>query len=152
MSDCRYPGCTTRPTIDVADDEAWCRKHAHWEADRSQRIYVMERDGRECQRCHAPAHDRAHLLPRGNRYVKYEPENAVALCRPCHVIVDGSPALRTAWVMDRWPGRLERLWNLEAAGERRGDSVDLAAILRGYRETALTPAEMAAYRSGKWLG
>jgi 5-methylcytosine-specific restriction endonuclease McrA len=154
---CSWYVCTRRATVHVSADEHYCRSHAAKVADKAARSFVMERDRRTCQRC--GSQDRplqaAHLIPRGQRFIHWEPENIVALCsgvNGCHEFLDARPATRTTWALDRWPGRIERLWALEAQGERRGDGVDLAAVIRGFREQELSPEEMERYRSGAWLG
>ena len=151
MTACRYPGCTTRPTVKVDADEAWCRSHARQEADRLLRQFVMERDQRICQRCGGSAHDAAHLIPRARApYLHWITQNVVALCRSCHAALDGSPAVRTVWTEARYPMLLERLWTMQLRAEGDGLHVDLGQVIKGLREPELTPAEAARYEAGEW--
>ncbi len=152
MRSCRYPGCPTEPRVLVSEEEAWCKRHARSEADRLLRAFVLDRDRRICQRCGGGAHDAAHLIGRGRApFIHWELENVVALCRPCHVHLDEHPAERDVWIEARFPGVPGRLRALQARAEGQGRSVDLAAVIRGFGERDLTPAEMAAYKSGAWI-
>lgn len=153
MNECRFPGCRKRVTVQVSDAEWWCDTHARGEADRALRQYVMERDGRVCQRCGGGAHDAMHLIPRGRApFLHWQPENVVAGCRPCHQALDGSPASREIWTEARWPGRLEWLQTRQLLAERYAVRVDVGAAIRELREgpPVLRPVDVAAYGEGRW--
>lgn len=154
IAGCSYTDCRVAGTVEIHEDERYCREHAEWVADKLAREHVLSRDHRTCLCCGAKwALEWAHIIGRGARYIKWEPENAVTLCHGCHEHFTGHRALFTAWIAEKFgPSRYDRLMSLEAAGERQGDSVDLAAVIRGFREVRLTPAEIQRYRSGAWLG
>lgn len=123
------------------------------QADAAARAYILERDRWTCQHCDKPGTDWAHIHGRGARYIRHEPDNAVTLCRGCHWYFTTHPAQWRRWIAERYgPDRWDGLLRLEAAGERRGASVDLRAVIRGFRERDLSAAEIETYRSGAWLG
>jgi hypothetical protein len=152
MTACAWSRCTIAPRVHVEDGESYCRPHALAIADQSARTYVIERDMDTCQRCgRQGGNEWAHIVSRGARYIRHDPQNALAFCRGCHVWFTDHPAAFFLWVEERWPHRRERLYEAEARGERRGDSVDLAAVIRGFRDPALTAVELERYESGAWL-
>ena len=126
------------------------------QADRLAREFVLERDGYRCQVCGRSRDlEWAHIITRGmgggNRHLRWDPDNAVTLCHPDHAYFTSVDS-RTwrAWVAehfgaDHWDGLKRR----QAEAERRGDKVDVAAVIAFYRER-LTPAESERYREGDW--
>lgn len=146
------PGCDTWPMVRVSWDEWYCTKHARTVADRLCRIFVMERDRYTCRRCEGPATDWAHILTRAAApALRWEPDNSLGLCRMCHVYFHMHPARFEAWISDRYgPDRWDELHRRQADAERRGDHVDHAAVIRGFRERGLTAVEMERYASGRW--
>lgn len=74
------------------------------------RLSILERDGGRCQYpgCGDPATDVHHIAPRStNPELKYEPDNLLSLCRPCHTTVGDSPTLAHALGLHAfsWEGR-----------------------------------------------
>ena len=120
-------------------------------ADRMVRSFVLRRDGR-CLMCGTEEKlEWCHIISRGAPYIRWEPTNAVTLCHRDHMWFTAHPAAFKDWVRDRYgPDRWDDLLRMEAERERRGDHVDIAAVIRGFREYDLTPAERERYRSGIW--
>lgn len=150
-----YLGCDVlEATVHVDDLEDYCRPHAMLTADRLAGDYVRERDQNTCQRCgvYGLSLDWAHILGRGARYIRHDPENALSLCRQCHERTESRRAEFNAWLDERWPGRRDALHRQEADGLRSGHSLDFAAIIRSFRETTLTRADRRALDSGDWIG
>ena len=58
--------------------------------DRAFSDFIRARDGWRCRRCrapHLPPHrgiQCAHIFTRANRGIRVDPDNALALCKPCH--------------------------------------------------------------------
>lgn len=142
-----------RPRIRVSDGIDYCKAHALVEAKRLVRTLVIERDRDTCQRCgHQGGCDWAHLLSRGAApFLILEPANAIALCRRCHTAAHYAPALFEAWVVERWPGRLDELRARRTARERFGTRLELGKVIRELGPD-LTPADRERYYSGAWLG
>lgn len=114
---------------------------------------VMDRDERRCQKCGGPAHDVHHIVTRGAApWLKYDLENLIALDRDHHSEAHLYPATFMVFLGEKWPGRWNRMWEKNRLAERRGASVDLGATIRDLRDPALSPADVARYESGSWLG
>lgn len=148
-------GCPARDaTVHVGELEDYCRTHAMLVADKAAGDYVRERDRNTCQKCAAQGNslDWAHVLGRGARYVRHDPENALTLCRKCHEWSERNRAAFNAWFDERWPGRRDAMHRQEAAGLRSGHSLDFAEIIRNLRDTTFTRADRRAYDSGDWIG
>jgi|SRR6185436_3035401 len=69
-------------------------------ADELFSLYVRHRDNYTCQRCklyvQPPTNEIhcAHYHSRAKRSVRFDEENAIALCRKCHLYFDGNSWLR----------------------------------------------------------
>ena len=73
--------------------------------------YIRERDKWSCQRCgrsynkYSPNARRAlhcsHYIGRGNWSVRFEPNNAVALCYGCHRLFGADPHAHTEFIKKR---------------------------------------------------
>lgn len=76
------------------------------ELDADARRRVFQRD-EVCQRCHV--HERAiqwaHMITRRNLSLRWEVDNALALCGGCHLWFDGNPLLSADWFQKNWPER-----------------------------------------------
>lgn len=65
--------------------------------------YIRTRDHWTCRRCRAPHQlphrgiQCAHLFTRANKGIRYHPDNAVALCKPCHAYFTFRKEEWTAW-------------------------------------------------------
>jgi hypothetical protein len=123
-------------------------------ADRLAREHVFARDHYRCLVCGTDKNlEWAHIITRNSRYLRWETSNAVTLCRKDHAYFTEHPAAFKAWIgatfgPRHWDGLLRR----QAEAERRGDSVDIQAVIRGFNEHDLDAAELERYRSGAWLG
>ena len=132
--------CKTRPTTFVSDEERYCKTHAKEVADRWVGLAVKERDHWTCQSCSRTAHvveiQYAHVISRGARYIQFELENAMALCKDCHYRYTLKPAQWSVFLAETRPGLHDRMALLEAERQRRGGHVDLAELIREYRARA----------------
>lgn len=69
-------------------------------ADKLFSDFIRLRDGYKCQRCHIqiqpPTKDIqcAHFHSRSKKSVRFEPNNALALCIKCHMYFDGNSSWR----------------------------------------------------------
>ncbi len=60
-------------------------------------LYIRTRDKWTCQRCfveypeNAPGLHCSHFWGRGNRSVRFDPENAIAACFKCHQVLGSNP-------------------------------------------------------------
>lgn len=73
--------------------------------DAMAREIVKARAGGKCERCGAVAPlDWAHIFVRAKHNARWLPENALAMCRPCHTYTGDHPATFMAWLAD-WKGR-----------------------------------------------
>jgi hypothetical protein len=128
--------CKRRAPVIVSETERYCRSHAREMADRAAREFVLKRDWWTCQNCSsgAPGLQWAHVISRGARYIRHEPNNAMALCGKCHLNFTLKPALWSVWLATNRPGLHDRMALLEAAGQRSGHTIDLAQVIRDYRE------------------
>jgi 5-methylcytosine-specific restriction endonuclease McrA len=130
-------------------------------ADKLAREHVLNRDGYHCVCCGKDGEtamrwtgsglEWAHILSRGARHLRWEPDNAVTLCRGDHAYFTEHPREFRRFIAEKFgPDHWDGLKLRQAQAERRGDSVDVEAVIRGFRELTLTPAEMETYRSGAW--
>lgn len=123
-------------------------------ADHLAREFVLKRDHYHCRCCGKDgALEWCHILTRAARHLRWEPDNAVTLCHGDHAYFTDHPEQFRRFIAeilgpDHWDGLKLR----QAQAERRGDRVDVEAVIRGFRELTLTPAELETFRSGAWLG
>lgn len=65
---------------------------------------VKARARGKCERCGKAAPlDWAHIFVRAKHSSRWDPDNALALCRPCHDFTGDHPATFMAWLAD-WKG------------------------------------------------
>lgn len=70
---------------------------------------VRERDGR-CLSCGSTDFLQcAHIISRSYKAIRTDFDNAVALCRRCHVRYTHQPLEWKDWVEAHWPGRWDEL-------------------------------------------
>jgi hypothetical protein len=96
---CQVPKCR-RLMFQVVDGIRYCVKHT---ADRLIGNLVRARDGGVCRNCGAPppegsVNDWAHVHSRGKLAIRWDPDNAVTLCRRCHWYF--GPTHREEW--EQW--------------------------------------------------
>lgn len=71
--------------------------------------YIRARDGR-CQNCGSTQHLQcAHLIGRDYKSIRTDEDNAVALCRRCHMGFTHRPLEWRKWIDESFPGRYDRL-------------------------------------------
>lgn len=129
---CSRARCKRRASVHLADS-ALCRTHAVALADKLVADAVKSRD-RRCLSCGATERLQwAHIISRQATYIRWDPENSIALCARCHHRFTLRPGEWAAWVESRWPGRLSELARRQAEGEARGGHVDIAEVIRAYR-------------------
>jgi 5-methylcytosine-specific restriction endonuclease McrA len=118
----------------------YCASHATKIADTLFSLMVRERDGR-CLNCSARSGLQcAHLVSRRYRAVRWNPDNAVALCFRCHKGFTEHPIEWRAWVDDNlaeepyevYAARLVRLED-EAL---HGEVPDVGEVIEGLRQAA----------------
>jgi len=78
------------------------RKHAA--ADRKWSKAVRERDGHTCQRCSRPAGESAHIIRRGYKATRLNPDNGLALCHACADYLTRHPNEWREWLEKYMPG------------------------------------------------
>jgi 5-methylcytosine-specific restriction endonuclease McrA len=109
------------------------------QADQLFSRIIRERDGR-CMHCGTGSNLQcAHIISRSYKSIRTLEDNAVALCRSCHVRFTHRPLEWEAWVQEQFPGRWERL-KVEALKYERvdwqGERDRLKAILENLEEAA----------------
>jgi len=136
---CSWGHWVSRLVVIVAPDETYCRSHGARIADGIVGRVVKVRDGR-CVACGSGRSieelEWAHVHVRGARYIRWDPENAVALCHGCHAWYGEHPRDWRAFIERRSPGLWTRLVHREIAGERSGASIDVAEVIRRFRVAA----------------
>ena len=141
---CTIRGCKRRPYI----GGEWCISHAKSLADRLFSVYIKHRD-EFCQRCGSTQNlDCSHHITRGRLATRYDPQNAVAHCRACHLLFTHTPALHTEWIVRRlgqyqWELLLDRAYGpRDENGVRhqpdanRPDYASVISLYRGFFEDA----------------
>jgi hypothetical protein len=130
-------------------------------ADKLAREFVLERDGARCVCCGTDAFgslggswhgslEWAHIISRGARHLRWDPDNAVTLCHGDHAYFTDHPVRWRHFIAKTYGGdRWDDLKRRQAEAERRGDKVDVQAVIAFYRDR-LTPKEADAYRNGEW--
>lgn len=89
------------------------------QADAAFSKLIKWRDGHLCQRCESPEHPQcAHLVSRSYKSIRTEMDNAVTLCRSCHMFFTHHPLEWEVWCEEMWPGRLEQLKTRALAYQR----------------------------------
>jgi len=96
--------------------------------------YVRSRDSYTCQRCkkyYEPptrAIHAAHIFSRRHRGVRWDPENAIALCHGCHTFFTGDPEYFTEWVENRIGSNAYNLLKFKARKTTKYTKFDLSQI------------------------
>jgi 5-methylcytosine-specific restriction endonuclease McrA len=78
---------------------------------------VRQRD-KQCQRCGTTENLQcSHVLPRTFISVRWNPENAIALCYRCHIYWwHKYPHEAVAWFDAKWPGRYQAMRDITNLG------------------------------------
>jgi len=138
---CTVRGCTRRPHI----GSEYCITHGKRLADSLFAAFIVRRDG-HCQRCGSTEYLQcSHHITRGRLATRYDPENAVAHCRACHLLFHLQPALHSEWIVRRLGQFSYELLLDRACGPRDENGVrhqvdanrpDYANLIALYREDA----------------
>lgn len=122
-------------------------------ADEAARRYVLERDRFRCVSCGEmdTQLDWAHIHGRGMPYIRWDPRNAVTLCRREHRWYTDHPYQWRRFVAELLgPDHWDMLLREEAAAERRGGSVDLVATIRELEIGPPSPDDWLAIEKAAW--
>lgn len=122
----------------------WCRSHAADEADRRFRVLVKLRDphcrARRNRECLVMTTDCAHIFTRWRWQTRWDPDNAVGLCRRCHAWYTDHPNQWEEWVItvvfEGDAVAYGHLDNLSTSTERGAPKVDLGYVLTRLEEVA----------------
>lgn len=97
---------------------------------------IRRRDG-VCVRCGRTENLQcAHIISRSYRSIRCDVDNAVALCRGCHVFFTHRPLEWQEWVEAMWPGRWGVLRERALAYERLDWKRRVAELKRVWEEEA----------------
>lgn len=105
-------------------------------ADKYFSLKIRSRDNWTCQRCHAEYEPPtaslqcSHFWSRGNKSVRFDEENAVALCYGCHRILGSNPVLHREFFLERLGEEKFDALNFRA---RIPAKVDIKAIALGLK-------------------
>lgn len=131
-----WNACKARIAVWISEAEGYCKTHAMRLADKLVGTFIKTRD-RACLHCGKRDDlEWAHIRSRGMKFIRYDLDNSVALCRGHHFYFTRNPGAWDLWVEERWPGKLSELTQREAAAQRAGGHVDLAAVIANYRQAA----------------
>ena len=102
-------------------------------ADDLFRDAIRERDGWACRNCGSPVHPQcAHIVSRRYGAVRWCMDNAVCLCKGCHMKFTCDPLGWDDWVDERFgPGRLVQLKLRARSGVAKVDLEGVIAALEG---------------------
>lgn len=127
---CQRKGCGNGAGVHLP--EGWvCHKHAVGIADALARALVLDRDANVCQACGDKNRgcQWAHVLARRVApFLRWDPDNALALCAACHGDFTLHPARFRLWLERNRPGLREAL----QARDRRAQ---YAPVRPGIEET-----------------
>jgi 5-methylcytosine-specific restriction endonuclease McrA len=86
------------------------RKMKLHDADKLFSQYIRTRDGWQCRICGGiESIQCGHLVSRRYRALRWNPDNAIAICAKDHVFYTHRPLEWDATIEERWPGRLALL-------------------------------------------
>ena len=78
--------------------------------DRLFSSYIRTRDDWACRCCGSVRNIQcAHVVSRRYRAVRWDSDNALALCSRCHVRYTYDPIAWQDWIDEKFPGRMEQL-------------------------------------------
>lgn len=101
-------------------------------ADKLFSLYIRQRDA-TCRRCYRDGILQCHhLIPRVYRKVRFEPDNAVALCYGCHKFLTHRPLENDEFVLSVIGE--ERYLELRAMARNTTYKVDLAQVLEDLKK------------------
>jgi hypothetical protein len=143
MRTCVAPGgCRDRGTVDLPEG-SYCHRHADRLADALARAVVKDRDGNICRRCgdkRVPT-EWAHVLARRVApFLRWDPDNAVALCSACHGEFTLHPDRWWDWLGDEAPGLVGELRRREARAEHAQFRPGVDAVIADLRLMLGRPA------------
>lgn len=97
-------------------------------ADKLFSLYIRHRDKWTCQNCQVQVDpptnyfDSAHLHSRSKKSVRFDEENAICLCKKCHVYFDG----HSQWKLDPHREELRVLFR-KRLGQNKYDLLEMRA-------------------------
>jgi len=117
-------------------------------ADKWFSDYIRARDNWTCQRCGRkfPDYieggdntalgglDNAHCFTRGHNLVRFEPNNAVALCYGCHSYLDANPTEKFSFFEDRVGTETFEDMRIKSHLPYKGIKKDQKEIAKKYRD------------------
>lgn len=94
--------------------KAWCKRRG-----------VCEAAGLEGVECNSrkpgwPLLEWCHIIGRSAKRLKFYPENAVCLCGQHHAFYTSHPASFNRFIETSYPGRMDKLYDLERNGPKWG--------------------------------
>lgn len=117
-----------------------CKKHAKKMADTLFAVVVKQRDDYTCQVCGKTRENAviecAHVVGRGELSIRFNLDNAMALCKGCHYAYTMSEANWRAWLTRNRPGLRERLHAIGVQAQRDGLKPDYATLISQLRGMA----------------
>ena len=95
--------------------------------DKMARELVKLRSGGRCERCgREAALDWAHIHRRAKHSVRWDPANALAMCRPCHTYTGDHPLEFSLWLVQKFGA--EAMHDLERRANEAWDRSYLSVI------------------------
>ncbi len=138
---CSWSSRCKRPApVVVTETERYCKTHAKLTADTLVGTYVKHVRDLECVSCGTTENLQwAHIRSRGATTIRWfvgppAPGNSVALCAREHQFYTLKPAEWDKYVEKNWPGLWTQLVHLEIELLRQGNTVDVAEVIRDFRE------------------
>ena len=87
----------------------------------------------QCEHCRREATDCAHIYGRRHAALRWDKDNALALCRSCHRYFEENPIDMAQFLDTKYPGRKERLL-VKRRGKLKNTPETRKAISDHYRE------------------
>ena len=107
--------------------------------DRLFSLYIRKRARGYCERCKryfgVERLQCSHFYGRRARSVRYDPDNACALCFSCHIYLGENPREHTRFFRDRLGDRLDQLearWSIPQKPDRQAIRLWLKEELKKY--------------------
>ena len=114
------------------------RKLKLHDADRLFSQFIRNRDAWQCKACGSPFSVQcAHIISRTYRAIRWAPDNAVTLCKGCHIRYTHRPLEWHDWVEWKFPGRYALLKAQALKPHAKPDYAEICSALKsafGIRE------------------
>lgn len=138
MSARRVSRCSVRRCVRIARFVGLCKPHAKQRADEAFSVFIRKRDDRcVASGKHKGANQCAHIFSRRYLAIRWEPQNAVALCGKHHMYYTHRLLEWMEWA-EAYLGRgvYSGLWQRALSGEQP----DLAEVLRRLEQAQQQPS------------